>query len=190
MSRKSKNQFRLLPYLVMSSHWFGPACGLIPGGLILWWAAPDLPLPDPRLRTLTLGITIIGGLLAIYTLLAHRARITLHKQHLVIHTPFYPIGFSYARVLMTRPVMFNTIFPPENEKRARWRMYQSIWGRTVVAVDLKAFPMPRWWLEFWMHPYLLHPQEKTLILPVEDWMSLSRQIEERRVRLHENRRRS
>ncbi len=189
MSQKPKTQFRLLPYQVLSKRWFGPACWLIPGGVGLWWAAPNLPLPDPRLRTLTLGITLIGGLLAIYALIARLARIQLHKQHFVIHTPFFPISFSYGRVTMTRPVMFNTIFPPEKEKRARWNMYQSIWGRTVVAVDLKSFPMPLWWLKFWMHPYLLHPKEKTLILSVEDWMALSRQIEEHRVNLRENRRR-
>ncbi|MBN2002528.1 MAG: hypothetical protein JXA21_04160 [Anaerolineae bacterium] len=189
MSKKPKNQFQLLPYLILSKRWFGPACWLIPGGYGLWWAAPKLFLPDPGLRILLLGVSVIGGLLAIYALLAHRARITLHKQHFVIHTPFYPIGFSYARIFMTRPVMFSAIFPPENEKRARWRMYQSIWGRTVVAIDLKAFPMPRWWLELWLHPYLLHPHEKTLILPIEDWMALSRQIEDHRVSMRENRRR-
>ncbi len=177
MSRKRQSRFRLLPYKALSKRWFLPALLLIPGGVALWWATPNLPLLDPRLAPLAIVISGIGTLIAIYTLLARRAHISCHKNRLVIHTPFYPVAFSYSRIEMIRPVLFHSIFPVDQQKASRRNLYRHIWGKTVIVATLKSYPLPLWWLRLWFHPFLLHPQEKALVLPVEDWMALSRRIE-------------
>lgn len=187
MTQKTKTRFRLWPYVLLSKRWLMPAFWLIPGGLALWWAAPNLFLTDQRLAPLILGISGIGVLLVIYALLARQAQVSCQPNRFVVHTPFYPVAFSYSRVELIRPVLFNTIFPPEKEKRARLQMYFKLWGQTVVVVSLKSYPLPLWWMKFWFHPYLLHPQERALVLPVDDWMGLSRQLEVQRTHWREQR---
>jgi hypothetical protein len=89
----------------------------------------------------------------------------------------YPVAFSYQRIEMIRPVEFRSIFPPENEKNARRRLYKDMWGKTVVVITVKGYPIPLWWMQLWFHPYLLHPKESAIVLPVDDWMSLSRRLD-------------
>lgn len=170
-------RFDLLPYQAVAKRWFGPAFWLIPCGILLWWTVPQAPQLEQRYPFLGFVISGIGVLIIIYTLLARHAHISCHKNNFVIHTPFYPIAFSYQRVEMVRPMEFKSIFPPENEKNARWRLYKNIWGKTVVVVNVKGYPLPRWWLRLWLLPYLMHPREIALVLPVEDWMGLSRNLE-------------
>ncbi|HNT74839.1 MAG TPA: hypothetical protein PKH77_07455 [Anaerolineae bacterium] len=185
MTQKPKTRFRLWPYVLLSKRWFMPAFWLIPGGVALWWAAPNLPRHEPSLAFLPLGISGIGVLLVIYTIIARQANITCKSNRFVVHTPFYPVAFSYHRIEMIRPMLFNNIFPPQQEKRARLQMYYKLWGQTVIVISLNDYPLPRWWMKFWFHPYLLHPQERALVLPVDDWMGLSRQLEVQRARLRE-----
>lgn len=178
MKNKTKTpKFRLLLYQALAKRWLGPALLLIPGGVLLWWVIPQVPQFDQRYPFLGFVISGVGLLIVIYTLLMRRAHVSCHKNNFVIHTPFYPIAFSYQRVEMVRPVDFKNIFPPEKEKDARWRLYKAIWGRTVVVVNVKGYPIPRWWLRLWIHPYLFHPRETALVFPVEDWMGLSRSLE-------------
>ncbi len=187
MAQKSKTRFRLWPYVLLSKHWLMPAFWLIPGGIALWWAAPQLFLPEQSLAPLILVISGIGVLLVIYAIFARQAAVACRPNHFVIHTPFYPVVFSYSRIELIRPMLFNNIFPPEKEKRARLQMYQKLWGQTVIVISLKSFPLPLWWIKLWFHPYLLHPQECALVLPVDDWMGLSRQLEVQRARGREQR---
>lgn len=174
---KKTLRFSLLPYQALAKHWFGPAFLLIPGGILLWWATPQIPQLEQRYPFLGLVVSVAGIIIVMYTFLARRAHVSGHKNNFVVHTPLYPVAFSYQRVEMVRPVEFKSIFPPENEKNARWRLYKNIWGKTVVVINVKGYPFPKWWLRLWFHPYLMHPREMALVLPVEDWMGLSRSLE-------------
>ena len=177
MKSRKTPRFGLLPYQALAKHWFGPALLLIPAGILLWWGLPQAPQLEQRYPFLGFVVSGVGILIVLYTFLTRRAHISCHKNNFVIHTPVYPIAFSYQRVEMIRPVEFKTIFPPENEKNARWRLYKNIWGKTVVVINTKGYPLPKWWLRLWLHPYLMHPREMALVLPVEDWMGLSRSLE-------------
>ncbi|HOU14058.1 MAG TPA: hypothetical protein PKZ84_13180 [Anaerolineae bacterium] len=185
MKNTSPAKFRLLPYQALAKQWLWPAMWLIPGGIFLWWIAPDLTLFDERYAFAGLGVAGVGALIVIYTFMARRAHVSCHKNNFVIHTPFYPVAFSYQRVEIIRPMDFKSIFPPEQEKSARRRLYKDIWGKTVVVINTKGYPLPLWWMRLWFHPYLIHPRERALVLPVEDWMGLSRSLETLRTNWYE-----
>jgi hypothetical protein len=174
-------RFHLLLYQALAKRWLGPALWLIPAGILLWWSIPQATEFEQRYRFLGFVVSGIGLLIVMYTFMARRAHVSSHKNNFVIHTPFYPIAFSYQRVEMVRPTEFKSIFPPENEKNSRWRLYKNIWGKTVVVINIKGYPLPKWWLRLWLHPYLMHPRETALVLPVEDWMGLSRSLESLRI---------
>jgi hypothetical protein len=47
----------------------------------------------------------------------------------------------------------------------------------VVILDLKSWPLPRWWLRLWLDWFAFPEGSEGLQLMVADWMALSRQIE-------------
>jgi len=170
-------RFALLPYRPIAKRWRWPALLMIPAGVAFYIATTSSGQHKPQVALLALVPSVIGAIIFIYTLLAGRAHVSCHSNRIVVHTPLYPIAFSYQRLGEIRSVEFRTLYPPEKEKTARWRFYSDLWGRTVPTISLRGYPLATWWMKLWVHPYLLHPKETGLVLPVEEWMSLVRRIE-------------
>ncbi|NBD35004.1 MAG: hypothetical protein GVY30_03270 [Chloroflexi bacterium] len=177
MARKTRRRFPLLPYHALSRRWLWPALLMIPAGVALWWVIPSNPSLNVQYAPLAFLISIVGALIAIYTLLTRQAHVRVGKGYFTVRTPLYPVVFSFARVTLYNPSQFNEIHPPMEEKPARRRLYRKLWGKTVIVVDLKSYPLPKWWLKLWFHPYLFHPRKQALVLPVDDWMALSRSLQ-------------
>ncbi len=186
MTHKTLKRFPLLIYQTLAQHRQTLAFWLIPGGIALWWIAGQGKLPGMPSGWVPLMISLVGLLLFLHCLLARHAAVHCHARRFTVQTPFYPVTFSYRRIENVRPVAFNEIFPPEQEKDARVRFYQSLWGRTAVVVTLKKYPLPLWWLQIWANSYLLAPKGAGLILLVDEWMALTRQLELGRERLRES----
>lgn len=189
MANARKASFDLIPYRALARRWRWPAFLLIPAGIGFYWIVPYATGVNVGYRPLTLVISIAGLAIFAYTLLARRARITCHSNRFVVHTPLYPVAFSYQRVDLIRPAQFSQLYSPTEVPAAKWRLYHDLWGRTVPTITLKGLPLPEWWLRLWLHPYLFHPNETGLVVPVEDWMGFIRQLESRRTewRLARNR---
>lgn len=195
MNPTMKKQFKLLPYQMLAKRWRIPALLIAVAGIVLWWTGRGLSPQEiseqpirPPTGPLALIIALAGGLIFLYTILANQANIRCESNRLVVRGPLMVIAFSYARVVLTRPTEFRSIFPPEEEKSARVRIYYTLYGKTVPIVDLKSYPLPKWWLRLWLHPYFLHPKETALVVPVEDWMAFTRTIDSLRTHWRENRR--
>ncbi|MFP4343489.1 MAG: hypothetical protein ACLFU8_02240 [Anaerolineales bacterium] len=183
MKERTRVKFPLLIYQTLSKRWFVSSVLLIPLGLLLWWSQRQ---SGPYAFAI-LFVPLAGVLLTIYTLLARNAAVVCSPKHFTVRTPLMPVVFSYRRVENVRPLEFAAVFPPLEEKGVRRRFYQNLWAKTAVVVDLKGYPVALWWLKLWFSPYLLHPQERALVLLVEEWMALVRQIEIRRAALQEGR---
>lgn len=182
---KQTERFPLLYYQHLARRWRLPAFWLIPAGLILWGGLIQTPQFSPHIAWLTLLIPIAGALIFVYTLLAKRACVHTRAGAFVLHTPLYPLAISYRRITNIRPVEFVRLFPPEEEKAARRKLLQPLWGKTAVVVDLKTYPVPLWWLKLWLSPCLLLPHNTGLVFVVEDWMGLIRALEMARSQLHQ-----
>lgn len=177
---KNTSRFPLLLYRHLARRWRMPAFWLIPGGIALWWGAAQNPALRTNTAWLPLLIAIIGAIIFGYTLLAGRACVRSRRATFTLQTPLYPLAISYRRITGIRPVEFVRLFPPEQEKAARRRLVQPLWGKTAVVVDLRAYPMPLWWLKLWLSPYLFAPHNTGLVFVVEDWMGLIRALETER----------
>lgn len=195
MNKSSQTRYRLLPYQMLAKRWRTPALLVVVAGLVLWWTGRGLDPQrmdelgiQPPTGPLALMIAIVGVLIFLYTLLASRASVRCESNRLVVNAPLMVVAFSYARVVLTRPVEFRSIFSPEEEKPARFQIYRTLYGKTVPIIDLKGYPLPKWWLRLWLHPYLLHPKETALVVPVEEWMAFTRTLDSLRTRWRENRR--
>lgn len=187
MAKAESSRFTLLPYRMLARRWRLPAFLLIPAGVALAWALPRVPNVNPALAPLGLVISVVGLLIFVYTLLMSRATVSCQRNRFVIQGPLYPVAFSYQRIERVGSAEFSRLFPPEKEKAATWRLYRSLWGKTVPTILLGTLPLPRWWLRLWLHPYLFHPTETGVVIPVEEWLTFIRRIETLRTAWREGR---
>lgn len=185
---KANTSFPLLPYQPIAKRWRWPAFFMIPAGIALYWAlSMGEPQNEPA-NYLAFIPSIMGSLIFIYTLRAGRAQVKCYDNRFVVRVPFCSVAVSYQRVGLVKPVEFRKLFPPENEKPARWRFYHDLWGRTVPTISLRGYPLPLWWLRMWLHPFLLHPQETGMVIPVDDWMTFVRKLEAQKLAWRQKRR--
>jgi hypothetical protein len=134
---------------------------------------------DCPVRPLTLAPAAVAVVLLAYTFLARRlAWVQCRPNHLRIQTPLYPLVVSYRRIRAVRPQTFSEVFAPALEKKARRRWLRPYWGHTALVIDVLKFPVAEAWLRLWFSPYLLAPDTTGFVFLVEDWMALSRQLDD------------
>ena len=177
--RRSGERFRLLIYERMWQRWAWPCILIVLASGVLWWFAPRISIIYRPWNNLTLVPALVSLILLIYAYLARRlAWVQCRPNHLRIQTPFYPLVISYSRVKWARPNPFYKVFDPRKEKEARLRWLRPYWGKTVIVVELSKYPMSKVWLRLWFSPYLLVPDTPGFVFLVEDWMALSRQVDD------------
>jgi len=185
MTKRSPHgkRFRLLIYERMWQRWASVCLLIAAASAALWWLAPPLGLFPSQQRILILAP--VAGALCVFAyafLARNRAWVQCRKTHLHIQTPVLPLVISYSRMRLVRPKMFHQVFTPESQRPARRVWLEPYWKKTTIAVALSDYPMSEFWLRLWFSPYLLNRQDKELILLVEDWMGLSRQLDDFRIR--------
>ncbi len=177
--RRRGDRFRLLIYERMWKRWAWPCILIIPASFALWFFAPLLSITHVLYRALAFVPAIVALVILLFTSLARRmAWVQCRPNHLHIQTPFYPLVISYGRFKGVRPQAFHRVFKPSEEKAARRRWLRPYWGKTVLVVELSKYPVSKAWLRLWFSPYLLSPDVPGFVFLVEDWMGLSRQLDD------------
>jgi hypothetical protein len=173
------NRFRLSIYERMWQRWAWPCILTVPASASLWWFAPRIPIIYAPFRALALVPAFVSLIILVYAYLARGlAWVQCRPNHLRIQTPLYPLVVSYGRIKGVRPDTFRQVFSPSREKAARQRWLRPYWGRTTLVVELSKYPFSKTWLRLWFSPYLLAPDVTGLVFLVEDWMALSRQLDQ------------
>ena len=177
--RRRGNRFRLSIYERMWQRWAWPCILTVPASVSLWWFAPRISIIYAPFRILALVPAFVSLIILVYAYLARRlAWVQCRPNHLRIQTPFYPLVVSYGRIKGVRPNTFRQVFSPSGEKPARQRWLRPYWGRTALVVELSKYPFSKTWLRLWFSPYLLAPDVTGFVFLVEDWMTLSRQLDQ------------
>ena len=175
----SGTRFRLLVYRRMWERWALPCALIVPAAVALWWFTPRIPVVHSPYRHLALVPGAVALALLAYAWLAARvAAVQCRAKHLRIRTPFYPLVISYARIKSVRPKPFGEAFATARLRGSAANWLRPYWGRTALVVELSEYPLPKGWLRLWCSPYLLAPQSSAFVLLVDDWMRLSRQIDD------------
>jgi hypothetical protein len=179
MTKKHGKRFRLLIYERMWQRWALSSLLVALASAALWALAPRIPFFHPSLRLLILVQTLASLVILVYAFLARRmAWVQCRSGYLRIQTPIYPLAVSYARIKMVRPSNFAQIFDPAKEKPGRRNWLRPYWGMTAVVLEVSKLPVNEKWLRLWFNPYLLAPDVAGFVLLVDDWMALSRQLDD------------
>jgi len=177
--RQSGTRFRLLIYERMWKRWAFPCVLIIPASVTLWWSVPFLSITHALYRALALVPALVALIILVFTFMARRlAWVQCRPNHLRIQTPLYPLVVSYGRIKEVLPQTFNRVFDPSAEKAARRNWLGPYWGQTGLVVRVSKYPVSKAWLRLWFSPYLLVPDTVGFFFLVEDWMALSRQLDD------------
>jgi hypothetical protein len=179
VASKRGDRFRLIIYERMWQRWAWPCILIVPASISLWWFAPGISIIYAPFRALALIPALVSLVILVYAYLARRlAWVQCKPNHLHIQTPLYPLVVSYGRIKGVRPKPLAQVFSPAREKAARLRWLLPYWSKTTLVVELSKHPLSKAWLRLWFSSYFLAPDVVGFVLLVEDWMALSRQLDE------------
>lgn len=179
-ARKSGKRYPLLIYQRTMDRLWQPTLAL---GLLLaaiWalaWFTPIAILQPGSEMWLFAGA---AGCLAfaLFAFLARRvAYLQLHHDHLRLVTPFLRLNISYRRIRSVRSADFTQLFPPQKSGWAERSFLEPYYGRTVIVVELSAYPLPKGLLRFFLAPQMFSRQVTGLVLIVPDWMNFSAELD-------------
>ena len=132
----------------------------------------------------TLRAVLVGTALVLVLIWLFRLRAYAHclDSGLYLQLPFFRLNIPYHEIRSTRPTELYRMFPPEQQRWTQRRFLRSLFGKTVVVVDLDQLPRPRIWLRLWMSKYMLCPDRVGLVFAVRDWMAFRAELDEFRAR--------
>lgn len=179
MAKKRGKRFHLLIYERMWQKWGILSLLVALASGVLWLLAPRAQFLPSSLRILILVPALASLAIFAYAFMARRmAWVQCRPNHIHIQTPIYPLTVSYARVKVVRPTEFSHIFDPSKEKPGRRNWLLPYWGKTAVVVEISKYPIKKNWLRLWFNRYMFSPQVTGFVFLVDDWMTLSRQLDD------------
>jgi hypothetical protein len=104
------------------------------------------------------------------------AYVQAQPDSLKIVTPFLRFHVSYKRMRSVRPTLTQQVFPPEN-RAGRCGFLEPFYGKTVLVVELKGFPISPGLLKLFLPDSMFARTTTGLVLLVPDWMQLSTDID-------------
>jgi len=153
------------------------------------WAALPGWIRDFDWVLLLAGLIVLG--IAVLRLLASAIPyVQCSERNIKIQAPLYQVVFSYKRVRESRP---NTLFHMfEKSKLSRgarnFVLSDQYGGHTAVVIEMNSWPMSIRLMRFWLGNLVFSADNRALVLWVEDWMTLNRELSDYKDRWRERKR--
>ncbi len=147
----------------------------------------------PWVRDLDWLLLLIGIVVLVVAVLrviaASLPYVQCSERNIKIQAPLYQIVFSYKRVRETRPNTLFYVFGKGRLSRGerKFVLDDKIGGQTAVIIEMNSWPMSLRWMRFWLGNLVFSADNRALVLWVEDWMALNREISDYQGRWRERR---
>jgi hypothetical protein len=105
------------------------------------------------------------------------AYVQAQPNSLNIVTPFLRFHISYKRMRSVRPTLTQQVFPPEKASWSQRTYLEPFYGKTVLVVEMKGFPINPALLKLFLPDSMFARTTTGLVLMVPDWMQLSTDID-------------
>ncbi|MCA9937790.1 MAG: hypothetical protein KC418_04045 [Anaerolineales bacterium] len=118
------------------------------------------------------------GLWVYYALLLSRVSVQVHPNYIRLQGALRGFNISYGRVLTVTSSSLSQHYKLAEMRREDRRLLEPHWGRICLLVELNQYPpglrrQGHWWLP----RSCFSKRQSGLLLLVEDWMGLSREME-------------
>jgi hypothetical protein len=174
---RSGRRFRLLLYNRLYAAVVWPSILLLLALAVLWWYAPFILLVAPFDQLILYAAGLCALLLLATALARPLSYVQCRPDHLRIQTPILRLAVSYQRVHTVRPVKFGDQYPSEKQRWSQRRFLEPLFGMTGVAVSVRSYPISLAWLKVWLNDYMFTRDAPGFLFLVNDWMTLSREID-------------
>ena len=174
---RAGRRFRLLIYERLYSILRWPLWLIELGLAVLWWRAPFVPLLAPLDGWMLFLAALCLLAWAVMYIMRFLAYVQCRPDFLLLQTPLLRLAISYSRIRSVRPIIFREMYPPAKQRWSQKHFLEPIFGLTGVGVTLASYPISHRWLKFWLNDYLFTLDAPGFLLMVDDWMTLSRQID-------------
>jgi len=137
---------------------------------------------------LLVGIVVL--VMAVFRVIAASVPyVQCNERNIKIQGPLYQVVFSYKRVRETRPNTLFYVFDKGGLSRSerKFALDDKHGGQTAVIVEMSSWPMSMRWMRFWLGNLVFSSDNRALVLWVEDWMTLNREISDYKDRWRERR---
>ena len=94
-----------------------------------------------------------------------------------VSTPFLRFKVAYRRMWSIHPVLFQQLFPPEDLSWSQRTFLEPFYGKTVLVVELRGFPLNPTLMRLFLPQAMFSPWTNGLVLIVPDWMKLSMELD-------------
>lgn len=115
-----------------------------------------------------------------YAFFVRRAALHVGPDTLVLQGSWRRVKISYGRVDTATSTKMAKHFPREALKGQEWAMVAPYYHLTCIFLELNSFPRAFRTRRLWFPRILFSPVRPGVLLVVQDWMALSRAIDEAR----------
>ena len=135
---------------------------------------------------LLVGIVVL--VMAVFRVIAASVPyVQCSERNIKIQGPLYQVVFSYKRVHETRPNTLFHVFEKGGLTRGerKFVLDDKYGGQTAIIVEMNNWPMSMRWMRFWLGNLVFSSDNRALVLWVEDWMGLNRELSDYKDRWRE-----
>ena len=169
-----KKKFRLLSYGRYFRRWRSVALALLGVALgLLYWNPPQLTAIRGALQ-MSAGLAAL--VLVLGLALSGLAWALVDETALVVQLPFWRVRFPVETINATRLMAIEQIVPYRE-------LDDDLIGKSVVVVELRAWPQPRELLQLWLgRRYVM---QNSIALLVKDWFAFQQLLDSARTEARE-----
>jgi hypothetical protein len=121
---------------------------------------------------------MIAFALCIFAFIArYFAYVQPNPGYLKFVTPFLRFKISFQRVRSIRPTLVQQVFPPEASSWAERSYLEPFYGKTLLVMELKSYPLNPTLMKLFIPAQLFSPKSTGMVLLVPDWMKLSTELD-------------
>jgi hypothetical protein len=106
-----------------------------------------------------------------------QAYVKVYQDHLRLVTPFLRLKISFRRMRSAHPALLQQLFPPQSAKWAQRRFLEPFYGKTVIVIELKGYPLSPTLLHLFLPEQMFSTQTEGLVILTDDWMKFSTELD-------------
>jgi len=179
MAGKKARRYHLPLYQRALKRWisatFWMAVFLAAFGTAAWYFAPQIT--TGQIYAL-FGAAVAAGLLTLlFFAIRKGSYVRCMPKHLLIATPFLRVKVPYRRIKRTANSEMSALFPAKKLSTSRRDILGPLAANTALILVLDKYPMSPGLMRAFMSPFFFYDKTPHFVLLVDDWMSLSIELE-------------